>query len=368
MKPKLVVVGPLPPPYHGVTVSTGLVLANETLRQNFDVEHFDTSDHRSRATVGKWEILNIWLAIKHAFLLALKLSKPKGIMYFPVSGGLPGFLRDSLLIHAARLRGWTVVGHFRNGDFDVFLNRQPGPIKAWLRFSINRLTAAAVLGEGIRTRYTAFLDRQRMTVVPNGTLDLGSAEAKPHDDLCVLYLSNLRRRKGVVESVRAASICLQSGQRARFIFAGDFEDDHLARELRAIAAPFAGSIEFRPSVSGVAKENLYRSADIFVFPPVEPEGHPRVVLEAMAAGLPVIATARGAIPETVEDGIGGIVLDTPTPDGLAASITRLLEDHSERVRMGKAARERFLESFTQERADEGLTRWLLSVWAEARGS
>ena len=51
----IVIVGPLPPPIHGVTVSTSLVLRNELLRERFDVEHLDTSDHRTGRNVGTWD-------------------------------------------------------------------------------------------------------------------------------------------------------------------------------------------------------------------------------------------------------------------------------------------------------------------------
>ena len=74
---------------------------------------------------------------------------------------------------------------------------------------------------------------------------------------------------------------------------------------------------------------------MLLFPPVEPEGHPRVVLEALAAGLPVITTDRGAIAETVVEGESGFVLDHPVPDELAARVLRLLRDPELRDRMSK---------------------------------
>src|SRR4051794_6125974 len=130
----LVIVGPLPPPLHGVTVSTSLVLANDALKPLFDVVHFDTSDHRSRATVGKWDARNAILALGHAWLLNRLLPRAgrAGVVYLPMSSGLPGFLRDSLLIHVAHQRGWRVAGHFRNGDFHTFFRRQRRLVRWWM--------------------------------------------------------------------------------------------------------------------------------------------------------------------------------------------------------------------------------------------
>jgi len=95
-----------------------------------------------------------------------------------------------------------------------------------------------------------------------------------------------------------------------------------------------------------------------------PEAHPRIVLEAMSAGLPIVTTDRGAIAETVIDEEIGYVLDDPHPEQLADRLLRLLRDRSLRDRMAKAARARYLAEFTQERADRQLTEWLERVVAQ----
>jgi glycosyltransferase involved in cell wall biosynthesis len=142
---------------------------------------------------------------------------------------------------------------------------------------------------------------------------------------------------------------------------GAWEDAELERELRSRAQATNGSISFLPPVVGEEKDKLLGSAAVFLFPPVEPEGHPRVVLEALAAGVPVVATNRGAIPETVEDGRSGFVVEKPAPDVLASRLLALLDDDSLRFGMSKAARDRYLDRLTQERADGALADWLSGV-------
>ena len=142
------------------------------------------------------------------------------------------------------------------------------------------------------------------------------------DTQCVVFLSNFRRRKGVIEALDAALMALREVPSARVIFVGDWEEG-LERELRSRGSENRGSRVPPPGVRR-AKDELLATAGILLFPPREPEGHPRVVLEAMAAGLPVITTDSGAIAETVRDGITGFVLPDPDPVELAVRLVSLL--------------------------------------------
>ena len=89
---------------------------------------------------------------------------------------------------------------------------------------------------------------------------------------------------------------------------------------------------------------LLAASDVFVLSS-DYEGVPLTVLEAMAAGKPVVATAVGGVPELIEDGETGILVPPRNPEALAQGILRLAKDASLRQRMGKAARERAQERF-----------------------
>jgi glycosyltransferase involved in cell wall biosynthesis len=357
VKPRLIVVGPLPPPYHGVTVSTALVLAGRPLQQAFRVEHLDTSDHRGGSNIGRWDPTNIALALRSVWELRRRLRGDRGIVYLPLSQNVPGFLRDSLLIHLAAARGWNVAGHLRGSEMRHFYLRQPRPIRAWIRLTLGRLASVAVLGSALRSVFEGLLPPERIAVVPNGTPDPGVGDL-PHDGEGGLYMGNLRRRKGVIEAMEAALLVVREHPSARFTFAGEWESPALERKLRSRARDADGRIQFRAVLTGAAQRSLLASSAFFVFPPVEPEGHPRVVLEALATGLPVVTTDRGAIAETVVDGDCGFVLDDPVPERLADCMLALLRDRALRERMGRRARARYLERFTQETADERLASWL----------
>jgi len=94
------------------------------------------------------------------------------------------------------------------------------------------------------------------------------------------------------------------------------------------------------------------SADIFVFPSFR-EGMPNSLLEAMACGLPVIASKIGGVVDVVEDGKSGILFEPGDVSGLASAMVRLLNDNELRLKLGAEARKRIVDSFSIDRiADE----------------
>jgi glycosyltransferase involved in cell wall biosynthesis len=300
------------------------------------------------------------LAVLAVLRLVAGLGGKPGIVYLPLSQSTPGVLRDSLFVFAASLRGWKVAIHLRGSDFHHFYRGSYPIARRWIRAALARVDSAAVMGHSLEWVFEGLIPADRIAVVANGTPEHRSSGVH-RDPQHVLFLSNLRRRKGVVEAVDAALLALQEQPSARFSFVGAWEDGELERELRRRAAAADGAIVFRPPVQGKDKDDLLASGSILLFPPVEPEGHPRVVLEALAAGLPVVTTNRGAIGETVVDGESGFVLDEPDPARLAEHLRLLLADRDLRERMSTAARARHQELFTQEIADRRLASWLQSV-------
>jgi glycosyltransferase involved in cell wall biosynthesis len=89
-----------------------------------------------------------------------------------------------------------------------------------------------------------------------------------------------------------------------------------------------------------------READVLVQPSLWGEPFPLLVLEAMASGVPVVGSRIGGLPEAVEDGISGILVEPDNPAQLARALLCLLEDATPRSAMGRAARVRAEQSFS----------------------
>jgi glycosyltransferase involved in cell wall biosynthesis len=101
---------------------------------------------------------------------------------------------------------------------------------------------------------------------------------------------------------------------------------------------------------GVEKASIFRESDLFIFPTFySVECFPVVIIEAMAHGMPIISTKEGAIPEMVDDGITGFLVNRKNAEEVAEKIDMLINDPVRRIKMGKAARKKYEQNYTIEK-------------------
>jgi len=120
-------------------------------------------------------------------------------------------------------------------------------------------------------------------------------------------------------------------------------DGDLLPELAAVTAPWRARVHLPGAVLRDTLPDLYRAADLFVLPAVHDEqgnvdGLPNVILEAMASGLPVVASGISGIPLAVEHGASGLLVPERDAAALGAALLRLLEDAQEARQMGERGR------------------------------
>lgn len=106
---------------------------------------------------------------------------------------------------------------------------------------------------------------------------------------------------------------------------------------------------------------IYQEADILVVPSRGVDALPGVAVEAAFFSLPVVATNRGGLPEIIEDGVTGFLVEAQKPEALAARLDQLLTSPTLRASMGAAARRRVETHFSRERFVTDITRLLNGV-------
>lgn len=170
----------------------------------------------------------------------------------------------------------------------------------------------------------------------------------------VLYAGKLSLGKGTLVFLEALGAIRAAVPGARFAFAGKGE----------LAIPRAPDVHALGSIPQDDLFALYRAAQVVVVPSVWPEPLSRVLLEAMHAGRPVVATAVGGTPEAVEHGVTGLLVPRQDPEALAKAVVELLLDPERRRRMGEAAVRRAREVFDETR----LVDTLLDAYRAAGGA
>jgi len=168
-----------------------------------------------------------------------------------------------------------------------------------------------------------------------------------------LFVGRLRIRKGVEVLLEA----MRGVPGARLLIAGDGEH-RASLERRATALELGPAVRFLGRCDAARVRGLLRGARALVVPSIY-EGMPLVVLEAMEAGVPVIASAVSGIPEVVEGGVTGWLVPPEAPEALAEALAAALADPAEASRRGEAGRRRVDERF---RPRHAAAAWMRQVF------
>ncbi|HEY7702110.1 MAG TPA: glycosyltransferase family 4 protein, partial [Candidatus Limnocylindrales bacterium] len=180
-------------------------------------------------------------------------------------------------------------------------------------------------------------------VIPNGVDVARFATAVPiarwQDGIPnVLFVGRHEPRKGLLDLLKAHRILRRTGGKSRLLIVGSGPQEREAR--RYVATRGLNGVEFLGRVSDDEKAQLYKTADVYVSPATGGESFGIVLLEAMAAGTPIVASDIHGYKGVVRRGREGLLVPPRQPRELAVAIDRLLGDPALRERMGASGRAR----------------------------
>jgi len=207
----------------------------------------------------------------------------------------------------------------------------------------------------------------RCAVIPHGIVPLADDEVRPfavgapRRELTVLYVGRLERRKGILDLFAAIPRVLRQVPEARFVIAGadNSRSDGFQRRMGATYQTHflrrhpaaARAVKFLGPVSDQRLADLYAACDLFVAPSLY-ESFGLIYLEAMNYAKPVIGCRAGGIPEVVEHGQTGLLVEPEASSALADAIASLLRSPERLRSFGLAGRARLLERFTHRQMAE----------------
>jgi glycosyltransferase involved in cell wall biosynthesis len=192
------------------------------------------------------------------------------------------------------------------------------------------------------------LDKNSITVIRNGVDEsVFHPSHRKGTEKYILYTGRLSYRKGLFDFIESSRWVLNNYSDVHYIIPGKGElQNHLKDKAKQMG--FDDKIKFLGFLDKERMINLYQNATIFVMPS-HYEGLPTVLLEAMACGLPVIATDIGGNNEVITSYENGILIPPKSPREMAKAINILLQDEDLRKKLGKNARDTIINKYTWEK-------------------
>jgi len=338
----------IPPPITGATLTNKRVYDSLLINEHFSIRKIPISYANSLNALGKINTHKIYtfFSILLKLLKELLLNKP-AIVYFQISPLGSAFYRDAIFVLIIKLFKTKILFHLHGKG-----------IKEASKNYLNRMLYKSVFHNSdiicLSTLLVSDIEnvfKGKIHIVNNGVPDaaLGKfkvIERKQTDPINILFLSNLIKSKGIIDFIQALRIL--NNKNINFIASIiGAEGDFSANELSSIIAEanLTHKVKYLGAMYGEDKNDIIASNDILVFP-TKNDIWGNVIIECMQFKLPVIATKEGAIPEIIDDGITGFLVEKDSPDQIADKIEILKKNPSLLETMGKAARKKYEEKYT----------------------
>lgn len=357
-RPRVCHVSPLFRTKGGITT----VVSGYLARPDFPVDSVYIESHRDGSAPQKL----LWALRAFGKAAALRLSGRVDILQVHV-GDFPSIYRKMLVTmpFLAKPRCSTVL-HMHGAAFLDQYAHQPAwrqrAVKAYLR----RFDIVIALSERWKTDLERAFGLHSVTVLPNA---VPVPEHCPERDfrapLRLIFLGMIGQRKGVFDLLEAMSRLKERGIAATLTIGGNGDIERLQAEIAA--RDLGETVRFVGWVSGEDRAQTFTQAHALVLPSYA-EGAPMSVIEGMAAGLPILSTTVGAIPEMVEHGKSGFLVEPGDAETLATAISTLAGDPALCARMAQRSHELARQRFSLEAHLESLLALYRSLPAPARGA
>lgn len=313
---RILIVSPIPPPYSGPEVMTQHLL-NSSLRNKYHLVHFNISKGRGVSTKARFDMINIIYGLLQPLQLCYLLWRHKpDAVYTNLAQNWGGVLRYASFILPSKLFGVPVIARVMGDGFNHFY-QSTNPFAQWLiRVVLKQINSFIVRSDRLKHQFDGLVSQKKLNVVHIG-IDTESFD-RPVDrsqnlPLRILFVGYLTKAKGALDLLQAVPYVVEEYPDVVFQLMGERVD--VERNITYVNNP-ASNVQVLDSLladprisdyvellgvqSGEQKINSFANADIFVCPSYSESG-PIVVLEAMAAGLPVVSTPVGVLPEVFDE-------------------------------------------------------------------
>ena len=326
---------------HVVTVAANRRLASELRQRGIEAKVLPLGPKLSGRNIIQVVLFPLWWLYLTTWLATLHLRRNVGVVHCQ-------YKKEQVLVSlAAAFLGIRLVWT-EHGPLPGFMAG-----KRWL-IAVYRILSALperIIAVSEATRWDLIahgLDGNKIVTIPNGILTAPPAGPPPRGLARIFSAGRLIAGKGHALVIEAMPYVVERVPEATLAIAGD---GPLASELNRLSERL--HLKDKVTLLGhIPREEVRRqieASSLVVVPSlasVGGEGLPYVILEAMERGRPVVATRSGGIPDVVEDGKTGLLVERCTPQALAGAILSLLEDPDRAAELGREARRAIERKFS----------------------
>jgi len=340
----------LPPPVHGVSTINEFIYNSALINENIDKHLVEIKFSNELTELRKTTFRKIihFFRVQKLLKETIKQTGPDYI-YFSIMPVGKGFWRDLLFVRQIKKKGVKLIYHLHNRGIEKHAKNL---ILRKLYQYVFQDSIIIHLSESLMQNEIVGLNlKSSLTkVIPNGVPLVDLPEQDKEGSISrILFLSNLFPDKGMFDLLKIMKILLDKQTDARLYIVGEFFRNGYRKGLIEMIDRYGlnESVYLKGPIFGEKKWKVYQDSDIFLFPTrFKQESFPLVILEAMQFGLPVIASRIGAIPEIINHGKNGFILDPSDHEGFARVIRELIGQKEMLHRIGMAARQKYLENYT----------------------
>ncbi|MCI0514432.1 glycosyltransferase family 4 protein [candidate division KSB1 bacterium] len=335
-KPVVLLVGPFPPPIGGVAAINELIAASLN-NSSFKLRRLNTAGFKDQLQIKKstgW--LNLSLQLMQLLRFVFLLGRHSVAIVHIALSSYHSFFKSALFLILARSTRRQVILHLHGGAFDRFYRQRAPLLQKLIRWTFRQSQVVVTL-----SHYWQNFVRQDLQVTPEKCVilyncygldfsqlptawsDFQAARTQPPWQ--ILFIGGLNTKKGVLDLVQIGAQLQQQGIDFEInILGGEQEPGFLTQLQAAIQRQdLAARIHLVGIATGETKRAYFQRSHLLVFPSYV-ENFPVVVLEAMRAGLPIVATPVGAIPELVQEGENGFLVTPGAIDLFVEKIVYLM--------------------------------------------
>jgi glycosyltransferase involved in cell wall biosynthesis len=340
----------LPPPVHGVSETNRLVVENPLIRDNYQTEIVQIRFSENLEGLRRYNFRKISSFFKIHCQLKNKLKEFKpDLVYFSFIPIGIGFFRDYFFLRLIRKYCSNILIHLNNrGIFE----RSHKLLYRKLYLTTFRNINIIHVSKGLMQREFQHLSTPGMKkFVLNNTCEPFQVKSIGGKDgiFNILFFSNLFPQKGIFIALEAfRGLCKIFPFVHLHIYGQPMRERYSQHIKRYIQNNnLSDKVHFHGSADLHLKIHAFELADIFIFPSYfDEECMPLCILEAMQAGLPIIASRIGAVPEMIIDGKDGILIEPGKTQELILKMHMLITNRVLRENLSKAARNVFLENYS----------------------